>query len=182
MRTLLEATSLCTVTLLFVAWQPMLAGFVGLLLFARLEAGDVANHPKRQRILDIVRRTPGITPLRLCASTGFGWGTTMHHINKLQRTGHLTSVSAGRTRALFLPGLPVDVRRQAALVQRPEHVALLNLLQKRPGLSQIELAAALNADRSQLCRLLRRWEDAGIVIGEQDGRRRRYAAQAHSAQ
>lgn len=56
----------------------------GIPLFSRIAKDDILDHPLRSTIFETIRTNPGIHVSALSRAVDAGWGTTVHHLRKLQ--------------------------------------------------------------------------------------------------
>lgn len=85
----------------------------------------------RERLLDLIRRRPGLHKSALCAETGLAWGTVDYHLRLLERGNLVSRHCAGRTTRLF----PSDLRQsQSLLAALADHTSarILATLRKEP--------------------------------------------------
>lgn len=166
-----EALGLVALALLALAYFAPLVRFGITSLFTRLRAAAVLDHTARDAIAKLVVAQPGITPPELQASVGLGWTTTVYHLGVLERTGILRSIIDGRHKRFFAVGL-VDARDIPKLaVLRNERTRQIHaLLSTRPGITQREIALAIDIAPPSVAWHLRRLENAGLLARERRGR------------
>src|SRR5688572_4817185 len=74
------------VEVLMAAAQALLAGpsavVVG--LFARVRDDEVLESESRRRIHSYVSQNPGASLSEIAAGVGLGWGTTVHHVERME--------------------------------------------------------------------------------------------------
>lgn len=147
-----------------------LAGFAPWLpFFSRIDDGRVAEHPARRRALDFIQDKPGATVREVQAALGLAWGTTVHHLRRLEHAGLLAVRRDGGQvghwplgQAPPRDGLSSALRGVAALVK------------SSPGLAQKEIARITGVGASAACKRLAALEEAGLVAQVHDGRSRLY--------
>ena len=111
--------------------------------FSRFGAGELAEHPARAALLDLVAADPGIHLGEILRRTGYGPSAVRHHLEALTRAGLLSAHQAGAYRCYY-PGTrkPASVARDGAL--KAELARRLEALtQERPGIALAEAARAL---------------------------------------
>lgn len=153
------------------------AGLAPLLpFFSRIEDGELARHPARRQALDFIAANPGCNLQELRHALGLAWGTTVHHMARLEKAG-LVAVRhiAGQRTHWPIGGAP-----PAAALPATSR-ALASLVQARPGLDQGELARLLGVGAATACKQLARLESAGLVLAQRVGRSRRYVGTARLA-
>lgn len=62
-----------------------LLGLLGIAGFSRIHDDEVLEHPMRRRIHDLIQEQPGIHASELTRRLGVGWGTVVHHLEKLEK-------------------------------------------------------------------------------------------------
>jgi DNA-binding transcriptional ArsR family regulator len=144
-------------------------------LFSRVEAGDLLDHPARQRLAQLVEAEPGIHFHVLAQRAGLANGTATHHLRKLAAAGHVTVRKAGRY-ACYFPGSRVEAREAAAapLLKSGGARQVLATVRARPGLSNLELANATGLTPSTVNYHAQRLATAGLVEALRDGRSVRF--------
>lgn len=142
------------------------------------------EHPSRQRILDAVRREPGLSFRAILRATGIPAGTAGHHLNVLLRAGLAWEHRLGRlgSRLLHFAGRrPASRARVLAAVARvldenPRRV--LELVRELAPCHQAPILEAAEAlvglSRSTTQHILRRLEDYGLLTAFAQGRRVMY--------
>lgn len=127
-----------------------------------LMAGNRNGHETRERILDAVRRDPGVNKSDLARRLGHSWGTMSHHIQRLTRQGQVRAFRDGRSLLLYPADVPVSHLRQLAALQGEVPVKIMDLLAKGERGIQ-ELADLLEASRKSVRRALQHMDEAGLV-------------------
>jgi DNA-binding MarR family transcriptional regulator len=67
------------------------AGLPGMAGFSRIEDDELLKHPLRAQVFQVIQGTPGIHASELGRRMGTGWGTIVHHLDKLEK-GRLVAV------------------------------------------------------------------------------------------
>lgn len=118
-------------------------------------------NPRRQLLYEMIRAEPGANFVRLVgameATTGnrSDYGTVAHHLYTLERARLIQSFRLGRCRRYVAvdPEAPTEsVRRQLALMRDPGHLAMLEAVRDRPGISQRALHRLLAERGHRFCR------------------------------
>jgi predicted transcriptional regulator len=147
------------------------AGWLAIRLFSRLDAGDVEKQPVRQKILETLSATNGLTTQALRLRIGVGWGTVNHHLAVLERNGKVLHVRSGRHQTWMSAATkPTDVPRLAAL-SAPQLKRVYQALLDSPGMTQADLARRLALDPSTVNHHARKLADLGLLRRETAGRR-----------
>ena len=125
-----------------------LLGRLAGVLFTRFAPDELLDHETRRRILDEIRREPGIHLRELHRRVGGAWGSFDFHVGMLRQGGHVTARREGRYTALYRageaqgdPGLhhPVSLRILDLLPEDGAPVPL-STLRERAGVSRQLLA------------------------------------------
>jgi hypothetical protein len=135
---------------------------VAVALYRRLQPKDLLAHPKRQALLALVQRDPGVTIGEAARVLGLSYKTAMHHADLLIEASHLAVHLHGRERRLFPPTREFqrEARQRAVALDRPSVRAVVALLDQvgpvprrevgpRAGLSRTAAWEALETLRSQ---------------------------------
>ncbi len=69
----------------FALGLPAMAGF------SRIEDDELLKHPMRAQVFQVIQANPGIHASELARRMGAGWGTIVHHLDKLEK-GQLVAV------------------------------------------------------------------------------------------
>jgi predicted transcriptional regulator len=161
-------------------WLPMfdpavMVPFSGaLFLFVRNAREDPLQHPTRRRIRSFVESHPGSSLSEIAQAVGIGWGTAVHHVERLQAAGALASQKDGRRRAFLALG-QIAIQPRAYLARASAvRGRLYEAIARRPGLSQHELARIANVSPSSASKHLRQLERGGFVAARRAWRSRLY--------
>ncbi len=137
-------------------------------------ARGVEEQPTRRRILETIRREPGITISNLCRRTEAGWGTVKYHLQILQRAGLVVSRSPGRDCLLFPQEYPRDELPVTEVLRRGRAASLAKAIAQSPGASQKELCARVNMTRKIIRTYVDMLTSAGLVVERRDSQFQRY--------
>ena len=143
-------------------------------LFARIRDNEVLENASRQKIHDYVVANPGSSLTEVAAGVGFGWGTTVHHLRRLEEAKLVRSYADGRRKAFVVEG--PTAKWGAAHLPRtdPARQRLLDALVQAPGASQGELATRAGLSLPLANRHLRVLERVGLVASTKTWRTRTY--------
>jgi predicted transcriptional regulator len=160
----------------------------GVGLYAKLRPEKILKSGARQCLLGIVRQTPGIhfSAIKAHAASDSvrplrGTGLLLHHLDQLERHGHIVSHREGRFRRYFARDSAVngDVARIAALRTEPLPLIARCVLE-HPESSQKAIHALVTEARSMglstLQYHLSRLVEHELVESVKSGRRRLYMA------
>ena len=101
-----------------------LLGRAAAALYTRIESDDVLGNPMRRRILEEVRRAPGLHLRELHRRVGGGWGAFDFHLGILRRAGHVRIAREGRYAAVY----PMGQEASGPVVHHPVTRRVLDLL------------------------------------------------------
>jgi DNA-binding transcriptional ArsR family regulator len=163
-------TSVAAVLLGAAVWIARAAGFLPWFSsFSRIEDGKLADHPTRRQALDFIAANPGATLQDVRRALGIAWGTTVHHLGRLERAGLVAVRRVGGKRGHW----PLGQAPARDALPAPAG-ALAALVLAEPGLPQGELARRLGLLAPAACKHLARLESAGLVAAQRAGRQRLY--------
>lgn len=137
-------------------------------LYTRIRRQEVLQHETRERMHALVEREPGVTLTTLGRELGLAPGVLLHHLHTLEREGYLTSRREGRHRRFFLPGSPAAA--QAGPILTVAESEFLDLVRRRPGLSQSDIARELGTSRQLVNYHVKALARRGLVFLLDDGR------------
>jgi len=158
---------------LVVLWKVL--GASPLALFSRIREGEVLDHATRNRILDLVNARPGIHLKELQADLGIAWGTLVHHVRRLEATGHLVSMRQGPRRLLYAANTPESRARQdLALLRNGTAFRIAATIQQQPGIRQGTVCDVLELQPASVSKHASRLEEAGLIEVPRDDGRPRY--------
>lgn len=149
-----------------------LLALAGWFLFSKIVPGEALLHPRRARILELVRHEPGVEANTVARTLGISWSNALYHIVTLQRLGHVRVHRLDGRTALFSSDSPYynGDKERVALLRRPAFRRLYEVLQQNPGLDQAELVRRLRRGQPAVSKTLRRLQQAGLVQFERVGR------------
>ncbi len=142
-------------------------------LFARVRDDDVLENANRRRIHSYVMNNRGASLSEIAAGVGLGWGTTVHHIQRMESARLLRSYSDGRRKAFVVEG-PSSNLAATYVRTDPARARLLAALVASPGATQGELAARSGLSLPLANRHLRVLERVGLVTSTKTWRTRTY--------
>lgn len=76
----------------------------GVPLFSRISKDDLLDHPLRSTIYETIKTNPGIHVSALSRAVDAGWGTTVHHLKKLQEKELVAVRSVNNQKCYFENG------------------------------------------------------------------------------
>lgn len=150
------------------------AALAALLLYHRIEGPAVLTHERRQALMQAIRAEPGIARMDLARRVGLAWGTLLHHLDRLEDAGMVTSLEVGNQRAYYATGaVPTEARPAFALLRTGVHDELARFVLTRPGSSLKDVCETLGLAPSHATKALARLEAAGLVDRAREGGRSR---------
>lgn len=116
----------------------------------------------RARIMEAVRRDPGVNKSDLARRLGHSWGTMSHHVQRLTRQGQVRAFRDGRSLLLYPADIPGSHLRQLAALQGEVPVKIMGLLSECERGIQ-ELVGLVGSSRKVVRRTLQHMDEAGLV-------------------
>lgn len=116
---------------------------------------QVTKHPLRRRLLDMVRRRPGVRMAEIWQTLEANRGTAKYHLLILERANAVEAVRTKRITRYFPSGVGPDERSLLALLLRGRVMELVRAITRNPGFSQRELTGSLAMSR----KVFRRYVD-----------------------
>lgn len=141
------------------------------------ETDRLLEQPMRRRILDTIRREPGIKISQLCRETSAGWGTVKYHLHLLKKAGLIVSRNTGRDCLLFSSDLPSDQLSVTEALRRGRASNLAAAIANTPGATQKELCERIQMTRKIIRRYVGLLSKAGLVSERRDAQFQRYYPQ-----
>lgn len=80
------------------------SGLGGVAGFSRIADDELLQHPMRQRIFQVIQENPGIHASGLARAAGSGWGTIVHHLDKLEKGGLVATRKVNNQKCYFEMG------------------------------------------------------------------------------
>lgn len=153
------------------------AGF-GVFKFGPLVFGKVRiilQNKNRTVILEYIGNNPGCTLTDLSKNTGLNRGTARYHLSVLIIEQKVVRKKDGKLSYLFINGgTLIERKRMCGYIMNPSKREMLDLILKRPGISNKEIAEHVQLDRSTVFWHLQQFLDEKMVISRWDGRSRNY--------
>jgi len=144
---------------------------VGVPLYARFGKTEVLNHAMRERLLEAIRREPGMSPGELSRLVDCSWNTLVYHLGVLEREGYVSKAREGRRWRFFPTGsqdhsaLPL-----LAMMRNPTAARILGEVRAQPGIAQHALSARTALRASTIHWHMERLQQGGFVRAERAGR------------
>lgn len=131
-----------------------------MLFLAKLEREGEGS---RARIMDLLRRHPGMNKTRLCKEVGLSWATTTYHLKRLQHQGAVDLQHRGKRDVLCFPvSVSPKDRAWLATLHDPTAAAALGAIGVgRAGVR--ELSKRIGLSESAARRRLERMHADGVL-------------------
>ena len=150
----------------------VLLGLATFGLFSRIERGDLLENPVRARVHEAIAQEPGLTISDLQSRAGVAWGTTVHHLRRLESHGLVVSIAQGGHRRYFIANTPPAAQRLAlASLMQPTAHRIATLVAVRPGIDQSALCETLGLNGPSASKHLGHFRGQGLVESQRVGRR-----------
>lgn len=146
----------------------------GMVRYAPTRPDALLRHRVRADIVGLLTRQPGSSITDICREGKIAWGTAQHHLYLLQRTGLVTSMPMGRSRAFFPAGLDAKNSQVLALLRNQRVRELTLAIFESPDILQKELCGRLGLTRKVFRHHINGLIRAGLVIELRGPRARRY--------
>lgn len=151
-------------------------------LFSRIEDSKLLQHPLRSRLHQTIHENPGLPLTELCLRIGASWGTTVHHLRRLER-GRLVLSQRGRAGRLYFSvnSTVSNVRDAWAATSSETARKIARFVHDHPGTDQKTVCAALGLRNPAASKHLGRFEELGLVASRFEARHRIYTPTQHLA-
>lgn len=147
------------------------AGLGAMALYSRLANSDLLDNEHRDKVYRLVQQTPGLGLTEICKESGLGWGTTVYHLDRLERAQMVASERVGMHRCYFPMGtVPRQARKGIGALKTDTTRSIAQFLVTRPGASQTEVCEGLGLSASAASKQITKLEGAGLVRRERDGK------------
>lgn len=124
----------------------------------------------RERLVDVLRGTPGLTQREAARALGLDYSTIQYHVRRLERERAVRLVPLGRVQRLYLPeDEPSAALRAKAALESPGARAVLELARARGGVTVRDIVDVLALPRSTAHERLARLARAGVLVPEDAG-------------
>ncbi len=143
-------------------------------LYSRIQPDELLEHPMRADLYEIIRDDPGVHLSELARRMEASWGTLLHHLDKLEEGGLITSTDASGKRCFFLPGqVSPEARTILPALENEKALEIATYFAAHPGANQSDAADALGYSPALISWHLKKLEEAGVVTRERVGRTQR---------
>ncbi len=124
---------------------------------------------RRNEILNLITKKPGITFRGLARELGIGIGDLQYHLRKLEKEGAVFSRKIGKRRYIFPKGFEEEAQRLIIAISTESRRRILLLLMNGP-LSQKEISEALGLSQPTVSYHVGELQKLGIITAEGRGR------------
>ncbi len=138
-------------------------------LYTKIQREEVLDHFTRGRIYGIVESSPGVHYTLIRRRLGVGNGTLTYHLAKLEREGFIRSEWDGLYKRFYPAKLPAS--KTSAAEPGPVQREILELVGRRPGVSQKEIALETDMSKRVVSYHISRMSEAGLVRVRREGKR-----------
>jgi len=135
---------------------------------------SLLEQPMRRRMMEIIKREPGIKISQLCRETTAGWGTIKYHLNLMRRAGLIVARNTGRDCLLFASDVPNEELGAHEALRRGRASHLARAIAETPGASQKELCERVHMTRKIIRRYVELLSQAGLVSEKREAQFQRY--------
>lgn len=148
-------------------WRFLGLGVVG--LYSRLTKSDLLDNEHRDRVYKLIQDAPGKGVSEIAKETGLGWGTTVYHLDRLERAGFVASERGGLHKCYYPVGtVRPEARKGMGALKADTTRSIAEYLLAKPGATQTELCKDLNLSPSQASKQVTKLEEAGLVRRERE--------------
>ncbi len=144
----------------------------GAALFTRIPQDKILENSTRRQIFNAIQKNPGINMSQISKELGIGWGTTVHHVKKLEGAMKVHVEERNNERCFFENGgtFPADSMAAVAALKDSTAKGIFGYIRKNPGTSQKEIAAHLEVGPSLVSWHVTRLEKEGIINRNRSGK------------
>lgn len=146
--------------------------------FTRLLPNRLLEDGVRPRIMSLLGTEPGLGIIDVKQRLQIGWGTAVHHLERLERAGLVVSEAHGRRRRFYLPDDSRARRTAASVLGVDTNRRILDFLRENPHATQTEVRHGLALSAPLAHKYLSRLAETGLLSATRDGKNVRYEAAA----
>jgi predicted transcriptional regulator len=149
------------------AWRLLATG--GVALYSRLTRSNLLDNEHRDQVYKLIQAEPGLNVSEIAKRAQLGWGTTVYHLDRLEREGFVAAERGGLSKCYFAVGLlDREARRATAALREGPRREVAAVLLAQPGITQAELAQQLGMSASAASKQVTKLETAGLVRRERE--------------
>lgn len=142
--------------------------------FTRLSKDRLLDDGVRPKMVELLKAEPGLGITDVCARLAIGWGTAVHHLNRLERAQLVVSHDSGRRRRFFVAGESPAKRSAVCVLSTELNRRLVTYIDTNPGTSQSALCQALGISAPLAHKYLAKLIEGRFVVAERDWRTVQY--------
>jgi predicted transcriptional regulator len=138
----------------------------------QIASHNVLNNESRKRILDLIHMNPGIDPTEISSLTGLNKQTLRYHLGILTSFHKIEVVLEGGCFHYFKNcGATSALERKIAIHMRNAPTRnIVEIIGKRPGINQVEIAGLLKVTPPTVVWYIRKLIRDGLVLEERQGK------------
>ena len=148
--------------------------FIALPLYTRLKRDHLMDHVHRAKLAKFIEASPGTHFSEIKRKLDLHNGVLAYHIKALEREGVIISKMDGQYRRFYPVTMSVPKKEIEDLTWH--QLAILDVVRKRPGIRQKEIAEQMGESKQVVNYHLRGLVEMGIVLKEEEGRESFYTA------
>ncbi len=152
---------------------------MGLMIAPLVAGGDsILDNRARHDLHEIIVDRPGIHFAALREETGMANGVAAYHLSVLERKRLIHSIRDGKLKRFY----PVEVDVPGVVGMSPEdlRMAIIELVRRVPGITQIEIMEEMGLNRDSASYYLRQLVKEGRLIARKNGRYTLYTFNGNS--
>ncbi|MBW3581968.1 MAG: ArsR family transcriptional regulator [Euryarchaeota archaeon] len=144
----------------------------GIGMFTRISKEDILEHPLRNEIHDAIKTNPGIHVSALSRLVDAGWGTTVHHLKKLQDKELIAVRNVNNQKCYFLNGGGIGRDRWVQMSELKNETAgrIAQFILAHPFQTLTGISETLRLSPSLVSHHVSKLVKAGVLEKVRDGR------------
>lgn len=151
----------------FGVWRFVGLGAVG--LYSRLTKSELLDNQHRDNVYKMIQQAPGMALSEVSHKSGLGWGTTVYHLDRLEKGGFIASERLGMHKCFFPVGTVArETRKSIGALKTDMTRNIATYLASTPGATQSDLCKALHLSPSAASKQVTKLEEAGLIRRERD--------------
>lgn len=144
----------------------------GAALFTRIPRDDILHNSTRRQIFNAIQKNPGINMSQISQQLDIGWGTTVHHVKKLEEATKIHAESMNNERCFFENGgtFSKDAMVKTAALKDGTAKKIFDFIEKNPETSQKKISESLGVRPSLVSWHVTKLEQEGMVNRMRSGK------------
>ncbi|MDD5503002.1 MAG: winged helix-turn-helix transcriptional regulator [Candidatus Thermoplasmatota archaeon] len=144
----------------------------GMGLFTRIPREEILQNETRRQIYSAIQRNPGINMSQLSQQLNIGWGTTVHHVKKLEEATKIHAENMNNERCFFENGgtFSKESMVKTAALKDGTAKSIFGFIEKNPGTSQKRICESLGVRPSLVSWHVTKLEQEGIINRNRNGK------------